>query len=155
MNRTFAISLTLAATGLGGVPAVEARSDIILVQPNQPVKAGLQFNVTRTLDNDPKQFQFTVEIIPQNTELPREFTAALGFRHFEGRSVSVGGLRTIPCETANQRLTCHFTVPITTTQHPELGFLLTVPVVLEVDGKRLYMPASTMWYLPFQTLANP
>jgi hypothetical protein len=146
MNRQSTAILILIATGILGTPAAQASSVIGTITPNQPVKQGLQVNVSRTIDKNPQQYAFTVEIIAKNTELPDQFSTSLSIHHVTSHGESLQGLRQIPCGRSNRRITCNFTVPMKATQNPELVFLFDVPVVLKSNGKSIAMPSSSMSY---------
>jgi hypothetical protein len=142
MHQKIAAILTLFTIGFLTTPTAQASSVIGVVQPNQPVKQGLQFNVTRKIDKNPQQYQFTIEIIPQNTQLPEQFSTSLSLHHVTSHGESIAGLRAIPCEQRDRHILCNFTVPIKATQNPELVFLLDVPVVIQRNGRAIAMPSS-------------
>jgi hypothetical protein len=148
--------LTIFTIGILSTPAAQASSVIGVVKPNQAVKQGLQVNVSRTIDKNPQQYAFTVEIIANNTELPDRFSSSLSIHHMTRHGESLQGLRQVLCRKhdglrptgGHRRITCNFTVPIKATQNPELVFLFDVPVVLKSNGKSIAMPSSSMSYFP-------
>jgi hypothetical protein len=146
---------TLLALSILGTPSAQASSVIGTITPNQPVKQGLQVNVSRTIDKNPQQYAFIVEITAKNTELPDQFSTSLSIHHVTSHGESLQGLRQIPCGRHDQRITCNFTVPMKATQNPELVFLFDVPVVLKSNGKSIAMPSSSMSYFPLKIAVRP
>jgi hypothetical protein len=155
MKQQFIAILTLITIGILGTPSAQASSVISTITPNQPVKQGLQINVSRTIDKNPQQYAFIVEIIAKNTELPDQFSTSLSIHHVTSYGESLQGLRQIPCGRNNRRITCNFTVPMKATQNPELVFLLDVPVVVKSNGKSIAMPSSSMSYFPLKIAVRP
>jgi hypothetical protein len=158
MKRQLTAILTLLTIGILGTSAAQASSVIGTITPNQPVKQGLQVNVSRSIDKNPQQYAFTVEIIANNTELPDRFSTSLSIHHVTSHGESLQGLRQIPCGRhdglrptgGHRRITCKFTVPMKATQNPELVFLFDVPVVVKSNGKSIAMPSSSMSYFPLK-----
>jgi hypothetical protein len=148
MKRELTAILTLLTIGILSTPSAQASSVIGVVKPNQAVKQGLQVNVSRTIDKNPQQYAFTVEIIAKNAELPDRVSTSLSIHHLTSHGESLQGLRQIPCRTHNRRITCNFTVPVQAIANPELVFLFDVPVVLKSNGKSIAMPSRSMSYFP-------
>jgi hypothetical protein len=148
MHPRLTAILMLVSIGLLGTPAAHASSVIGVVQPNQSVKQGLQFNVTRTIDKNPQQYAFTVEILAKNTELPDRFSGSLNIHHATSHGESFKGLRAVPCGKHDRQIICNFTVPIKGIENPELVFLFDVPVVMKANGTSIAMPSSSMSYFP-------
>jgi hypothetical protein len=148
MHPKLTAILTLIMIGVLGTPSAQASSVISIVKPNQVVKQGLQVNVSRTIDKNPQQYAFTVEIIAKNTELPDQFSTSLSIHHVTSHWESLQGLRQIPCGKHDRHITCNFTVPIKAIENPELVFLFDVPVVMKANGKSIAMPSSSMSYFP-------
>jgi hypothetical protein len=156
MHPRLTAILILLAIGILGTPSAQASSVIGTITPNQPVKQGLQVNVSRSIDKNPQQYAFTVEIIAKNTELPGQFSTSLSIYHVTSHGESLQGLRQIPCGRhdglrptgGHRRSTCNFTVPIKAIANPELVFLFDVPVVVKSNGKSIAMPSSSMSYFP-------
>jgi hypothetical protein len=146
--------LTLFTTGILGISTAQASSILAPVIPNQPVNQGWQFNVQRQIDKNPQQYQFTVEIIPQNVPLPAPFSAALSLHKVTPHGESIEPLRAVPCEQTPQRIRCHFTAPIKATHTPELVFLLDMPVVIQRNGKSITMPSTNMLYFPLKNAVS-
>ncbi len=155
MNRQITTILTLFTIGILGTPAAQASSVISIVKPNQVVKQGLQVNVSRTIDKNPQQYAFTVEIIANHTELPDQFSTSLSTHHVTSHGESLNPLRKVPCSKRDRRITCNFTVPIQAIANPELVFLFDVPVVLKSNGKSIAMPSSSMSYFPLKIAVRP
>jgi hypothetical protein len=127
--------LTLIAIGILGTPAAQAKSIALPVKPNQP-DGGLQFDVKRAIDKNPKQYRFIVDIISTDkTAIPDGFQASLAWGAPSGRS--------IPCTRQDDRhITCPFTVPIKAVQNPRLIFFYSAPVV--------GVPVTDMRYFPLK-----
>ncbi len=122
MNRQLPAMLTLLTIGLLGTPAAQALATFSEIQPNQSKTAGLQFQVTRTIDKNPKQYRFTVAITQDSGRLEDDFSTSLSIYHTTKQSASLKGIRNIPCRRHDQRITCNFTVPTKAVQNPELVF---------------------------------
>jgi hypothetical protein len=148
MHPRLVAILTLLTIGILGTPSAQASSVIGTITPNQPVKQGLQVNVSRSIDKNPQQYAFTVEIIAENTKLPDRFSTSLSIHHVTSHGESLQGLRQIPCGKHDRHITCNFTVPIKAIENPELVFLFDVPVVMKANGKSIAMPSSSMSYFP-------
>jgi hypothetical protein len=146
MKQELTAILTLLTIGILGSLAAQASSVVTPVKPNQAVKQGLHINASRTIDKNPQQYAFTVEIIAKNTELPDQFSTSLSIHHVTSHGESLKGLRAVPCGRHNRHVTCNFTVPMKATQNPELVFLFDVPVVVKSNGKSIGMPSSSMSY---------
>ena len=155
MHRHLSALLILLATGITGIPTAQASSILAPVIPNQPAKQGWQFNVKRTIDKNPQQYDFIVEIVSQNTPLPDHFSAALSLHKVTSHGESIEPLRVVPCAPTPHRIRCHFTAPIKATQNPELFFLLDMPVVIQRNGKSIAMPSTNMLYFPLKNAVSP
>jgi hypothetical protein len=146
MKQQLTAILTLITIGILGTSAAQARSIALPVKPNQPY-GGLQFNVQRAIDQNPKQYRFTVDIrSTAKTAIPDGYTASLAWGAPSGRS--------IPCTRQDDRhLTCQFTVPIKAVQNPRLIFFYTAPGFSTVDGKQIPAPFTDMRYFSLKNSA--
>jgi hypothetical protein len=133
MKRQLTAILTLLTIGILGTPAAQGRSIAVPVKLNQP-DGGLQFNVKRAIDKNPKQYRFTVDIRSTGkTAIPDGYRASLAWGARSDRSV--------PCTRQDDRhITCPFTVPIKAVQNPRLLFFYSAPVVGELVTDMRYFP---------------
>jgi hypothetical protein len=147
MHQKIAAILTWFTIGLLGTPAAHARSISLLVKPNQPELGGLQFNVKRTIDKNPQQYHFTVDIISKDWKILDGFTASLAWGGPSGRSIT--------CKRQDDRhLTCPFTVPIKAVQNPRLVFFYSGQGFSVVQGKQIPAPYVDMRYFPLKNAVS-
>jgi hypothetical protein len=147
MKQQLTAILTLLTIGILGTPAAQAKSIALPVKPNQP-DGGLQFDVKRAIDKNPKQYRFTVDIRATDaTAIPDGYTAALAWGAPSGRS--------IPCTRQNDgHVTCKFTVPIKAIQNPRLVFFYTAPGFSIVRGERVPEMYVDMRYFSLKTAVS-
>jgi hypothetical protein len=154
MHQKIAGILTLFTIGLLGTPAAQALGLTYDLQPNQSRQHGYQVNVKHTIDKNPKQYYFTVEITPKKLKLPSRYQAALSLHRIrtQGRSTteSIATLREIVCQSSD-RLVCNFTVPIQATQNPDLVFSFDAPFT-ELDGTESRPPSASIGIFSFKHL---
>jgi hypothetical protein len=137
-----AISIILLASA---APS-KARSLVKAVLPNQPVQQGLQVEVSRIANRKLSRSDFTVEVIAKETQLPSEFTATLSSVQIEDAGMTINGIRQLDC-TTDKTVLCRFIVSDEMLlETPDLGFVLTIPVISELNGKRIPMPSADTLY---------
>jgi hypothetical protein len=157
MHQKIVAILPLFTIGFLGTPAAQALGLTYDLQPNQSRQHGYQVNVKHTIDKNPKQYYFTVEITPKKLKLPSRYQAALSLHRIrtQGRSTteSIATLREIVCKSSDRRLVCHFTVPIKATQNPELGFSFNAPFT-QLDGTEFRPPSAATEFFPLKNLVN-
>jgi hypothetical protein len=157
MNRQLTL-LTLLATSLTGVPSAQALGLTYDLQPNQSKQNGYQVNVKYTIDKNPKQYYFTVEITPKKLKLPSRYQSALSLHRITtrgtGTAESVTALREVVCQSDDRHLVCHFTVPIKATQNPDLGFSFYTSSFTQLDGTEFYPPSATIGFFSLKDFVN-
>jgi hypothetical protein len=150
MKQQITAILTLLTIGILGTPSAQALSTFVPVRPNQPVEQGFEFNVKRSIDKNPQQYRFIVEIMAKNAKFWGTPNSSLAI-HQTRYGESLNSLRATPCHHEKQRITCNFTVPIKDTRNPELVFLLTLG-----DGNSNdHPPAFDNFYFPLKTAVTP